>query len=113
MTRFFPGQKVRYNFGTTEGEKEWFPGSYATPNEALGFFDCMFRDQEVGGSNPLAPTILPPQIQQLHAASLEATAADFGSESCDTWVERNQGQSFRTICSGISSPRVAVRHTGP
>jgi len=30
--------------------------TYATPNEALGFFDCIFRDQEVGGSNPLAPT---------------------------------------------------------
>ena len=52
------GAPVRYNFGTTEGEKEWFPGSYATPNEALGFFDCIFRDQEVGGSNPLAPTTL-------------------------------------------------------
>ncbi|PYT82707.1 MAG: hypothetical protein DMG40_05405 [Acidobacteria bacterium] len=25
------------------------------------------------------------------------------------WVERNQGQSFRTICGGISRPRVAVR----
>src|SRR5215469_17883694 len=48
---------VRYNFGTTEGEKEWPSGSQATPNEALGFFDCIFRDQEVGGSNPLAPTI--------------------------------------------------------
>ena len=30
---------VRYNFGTTEGEKEWVSGSNATPNEALGFFD--------------------------------------------------------------------------
>src|SRR5215469_742770 len=47
---------VRYNFGTTEGEKEWPSGSQATPNEALGFSDCIFRDQEVGGSNPLAPT---------------------------------------------------------
>ena len=34
--------------------------TYATPNEALGFFDCIFRDQEVGGSNPLAPTTLIP-----------------------------------------------------
>jgi hypothetical protein len=30
---------VRYKFGTTEGEKEWLSGSYATPNKALGFFD--------------------------------------------------------------------------
>ena len=50
------GRQFRYNFGTTEGEKEWPSGSQATPNEALGFFDCIFRDQEVGGSNPLAPT---------------------------------------------------------
>jgi hypothetical protein len=32
---------VRYNFGTTEGEKEWVSGSKATPNEALGFFDSV------------------------------------------------------------------------
>jgi hypothetical protein len=25
------GSKVRYNFGTTEGEKEWHSGSYETP----------------------------------------------------------------------------------
>ena len=32
---------VRYNFGTTEGEKEWVSGSKATPNEAVGFFDLV------------------------------------------------------------------------
>ena len=38
---------VRYKFGTTEGEKEWLSGSYATPNEALGFFDSVVGIQEV------------------------------------------------------------------
>jgi hypothetical protein len=32
---------VRYKFGTTEGEKEWLSGFYATPNEALGFFEFL------------------------------------------------------------------------
>jgi len=32
---------VRYNFGTIGGEKEWFSGSKATPNEALGFFEFL------------------------------------------------------------------------
>jgi len=26
---------------TTEGEKEWLSGFYATPNEALGFFEFL------------------------------------------------------------------------
>jgi hypothetical protein len=28
-------------FGTTGGEKEWLSGFYATPNEALGFFEFL------------------------------------------------------------------------
>ena len=32
---------VRYKFGTTEGEKEWLSGFYATPDEALKFFDSV------------------------------------------------------------------------
>jgi len=32
---------VRYKFSTTEGEKEWLSGFYATPNEALGFFELL------------------------------------------------------------------------
>ena len=37
-----------------------------------------------------ALTILSPQIQQVHAAFLEATAARFGCESCDTLVGRTK-----------------------
>jgi hypothetical protein len=29
---------VRYKFGTTEGRERMASGSYATPDEALGFF---------------------------------------------------------------------------
>ena len=32
-------------------------GPYATPPKRLRFFETMVRDQEDGGSNPLAPTI--------------------------------------------------------
>jgi hypothetical protein len=56
----------------------------------LVFSDFSVRDQGVGGSNPLAPTILSPQIQQLHAAFLEATAARFGCESCETLAGRTK-----------------------
>ena len=49
---------VRYKFGTTEGEKEWLSGFYATPNEALGFFEFLVGIQAVGDSKPLAPTTL-------------------------------------------------------
>jgi hypothetical protein len=38
---------VRYKFGTTEGEKEWLSGFYATPNEALGFFEFLVGIQAV------------------------------------------------------------------
>ena len=50
---------VRYKFGTTEGEKEWLSGFYATPNEALGFFEFLVGIQAVTGelgSIPTAPT---------------------------------------------------------
>ena len=38
---------ARYKFGTTEGEKEWLSGFYATPNEALGFFELLVGIQAV------------------------------------------------------------------
>jgi hypothetical protein len=38
---------VRDNFGTTEGEKEWFSGFQATRDEAFGFFDLMAGIQAV------------------------------------------------------------------
>jgi len=31
---------------------------FSSPEFILRFFDLLVRDQEVGGSNPLAPTIL-------------------------------------------------------
>jgi hypothetical protein len=31
----------------TEGEKEWLSGFYATPNEALGFFEFLVGIQAV------------------------------------------------------------------
>ena len=41
---------VRYKFGTTEGEKEWLSGFYATPNEALGFFEFLVGIQALLGT---------------------------------------------------------------
>jgi hypothetical protein len=50
---------VRYNFGTTEGEKEWVAGSKATPNEALGFFDFVVGEKRLGPTTlGLKPTTL-------------------------------------------------------
>jgi hypothetical protein len=42
-----PDRRVRHNFDTTEGEKEWHSGSSATPDEALGFFDFVVRDRRI------------------------------------------------------------------
>ncbi len=39
-------------------------------------------DQEVGGSNPLAP----PKFKQVRAAFVGATGARFGCESCETFT---------------------------
>ena len=71
---------VRYKFGTTEGEKEWHSGSQATPDEALGFFDLLVGIQEVGGSNPLAPTHLSSTIYAAFAdADFWTIFGTFGS----------------------------------
>jgi hypothetical protein len=40
---------VRYKFGTTEGEKEWLSGFYATPNEELGFFEFLVGTSPMHG----------------------------------------------------------------
>jgi hypothetical protein len=63
---------VRYKFGTTEGEKEWLSGFYATPNEALGFFDFVVGIQEVGGAKPLASTTLSLLASIIYAAFADA-----------------------------------------
>jgi hypothetical protein len=52
--------RVRYKFGPTEGEKEWLSGFYATPNEALGFFDFVVGIQEVNKS--LANVLILPNV---------------------------------------------------
>jgi hypothetical protein len=43
---------VLWEFGTTEGEKEWLSGSYATPNEALGFFEFLVGEAFNFGFRP-------------------------------------------------------------
>ena len=55
-------QAFRYNFGTTSVQLRERKNGLLAPKrhqmKHLDFFDCIFRDQEVGGSNPLAPTNL-------------------------------------------------------
>jgi hypothetical protein len=63
---------------------------YFISGRGSAWLERLVRDQEVGGSNPLAPTTSPPQIQHLHAAFLEAIAAGFGCESCETLVGRTK-----------------------
>ena len=48
--RYCAGHGVRYKFGTIEGEKEWLSGFYATPNEALGFFEFLVGIQAINKS---------------------------------------------------------------
>jgi hypothetical protein len=49
-------QTFRFNLGSSKRLKKSGSGPYATPPKRLRFFEPMVRDQEVGGSNPLAPT---------------------------------------------------------
>ena len=49
--------KFRFNLGSIKRLKKSGFGPYATPPKRLRFFETMVRDQEDGGSNPLAPTI--------------------------------------------------------
>ena len=49
---------LRFNLGSIKRfEEKWF-GPYATPPKRLRILRLLVRDQEAGGSNPLAPTIL-------------------------------------------------------
>jgi len=47
---------LRFKLGSIEGSKEGSFGPYVTPPKRLRIFDFLVRDQDVGGSNPLAPT---------------------------------------------------------
>jgi hypothetical protein len=47
---------LRFKLGSIEGSKKSSFGPYVTPPKRLRIFDFLVRDQEVGGSNPLAPT---------------------------------------------------------
>jgi len=54
----FCGMKTRYSFGVIEEEKEWYSEAPKRHQyKHLGFDPATFRDQGVGGSNPLSPTI--------------------------------------------------------
>src|ERR1035437_4169541 len=49
----------RYNIGTIDGRrKNGFPAPKRHQAKHLGFWSLPVRDQGVGGSNPLSPTIL-------------------------------------------------------
>ena len=47
---------LRFKLGSIEGSKKSSFGPYVTPPKRLRIFDFLVRDQDVGGSNPLAPT---------------------------------------------------------
>jgi hypothetical protein len=47
---------VRFKLGSIKGSKKSGFGPYATPPKRLRIFEFLVRDQEDGGSNPLAPT---------------------------------------------------------
>jgi hypothetical protein len=48
--------KLRFKLGSIKGSKKSGFGPYATPPKRLRIFEFLVRDQEDGGSNPLAPT---------------------------------------------------------
>ena len=47
---------LRFKLGSIKGSKKSGFGPYLTPPKPLRIFEFLVRDQEVGGSNPLAPT---------------------------------------------------------
>jgi hypothetical protein len=49
---------LRFKLGSIKGSKKSGFSPYATPPKRLRIFEFLVRDQEVGGSNPLAPTTL-------------------------------------------------------
>jgi hypothetical protein len=49
-------EPLRFKLGSIKGSKKSGFGPYATPPKRLRIFEFLVRDQEVGGSNPLAPT---------------------------------------------------------
>src|ERR1700730_13646712 len=55
-------QSARYKIGTSRRREIRVWGALATPNKAFMGLTRLVRDQEAGGSNPLAPTILFNQI---------------------------------------------------
>jgi hypothetical protein len=50
-------QRIGYSSGTTECRKPALSFTSATPDKVFSIFATLFRDQEVEGSNPFAPTI--------------------------------------------------------
>jgi hypothetical protein len=49
---------LRFKLGSIKGSKKSGFSPYATPPKRVRIFEFLVRDQEVGGSNPLAPTTL-------------------------------------------------------
>ena len=66
-------QTFRFNLGSIKRLKKSGFGPYATPPKRLRFFETTVRDQEVGGSNPLAPTT-PNKSNYLQATTKQTTS---------------------------------------
>ena len=49
-------EALRFKLGSIKGSKKSGFGLYVTPPKRLRIFEFLVRDQEGGGSNPLAPT---------------------------------------------------------
>src|SRR5208283_1201317 len=52
--RQIPRTVLRFKLGSIKGSKKSGFSPYATPPKRLRIFEFLVRDQEVGGSNPLA-----------------------------------------------------------
>ena len=64
----------RYNIGTIDGRrKNGFPAPKRHQAKHLGFWSLPVRDQGVGGSNPLSPTILSILISITYKGHLQRT----------------------------------------
>jgi hypothetical protein len=65
------GHSLRFKLGSIKGPKKSGFSPYATPPKRLRIFEFLVRDQEVGGSNPLAPGTLDfPPLRKLPQQNL-------------------------------------------
>src|SRR5208283_2683585 len=68
---------LRFKLGSIKDSKKSGFGPYATPPKRLRIFEFLVRDQEVGGSNPLAPTKISPLDSTSYAAFSTASFDSF------------------------------------